>query len=192
MRGGIPGSVGAGAGGGVNSNASPLSGQVCFGALASSTEATANRQYLIPMVPTSDFSIDAVCWNRGEATSGGVYIGIYDRASNLITDCAEDTDTTIGVHAVSTTEVDLVAGETYFLTLNASANIASRMGNSSSIYDAATYALFWRFAPLPRNDSSNIAYAFSDIVTYGALASSITIGDFLTENNPPLFGVRAS
>ena len=85
----------------------------------------ADRDYLQPFVLMGDATVDEIGWVRAAGTAGNVYVGIYDASGNLLTDCAVDADTTVGLHAVSTTAVALTEGTLYYLAVNQSAAVVN-------------------------------------------------------------------
>jgi hypothetical protein len=89
------------------------------------TDYAINQDHLLPFIPRADVTIDAVWWHRLSATVANVYVGIYDATGNLLTDCAVDADTTVGLHSVATTAVTLDAGQIYYLALNQSAAVVA-------------------------------------------------------------------
>jgi len=91
---------------------------------------TANRDFIIPFQPRSIITVGEIGYKRVATTAGDVYVGIYDFAGNLLTDCAVDANTTAGLHAVSTTPVLLDAGEWYWMAVNASSAVV----NGDTIY----------------------------------------------------------
>lgn len=127
------------------------------------TGAAADRDYLLPFTPRADVTVDEVGWVRANTTAGNVYVGIYDSSGNLLTDCAVDSDTTAGLHAVSTTNVALSRGETYYLALNQSAAVANVDVTSTS---DAEYTVQQMMGFL------NVGFATDQ--TYGANAAEMT------------------
>lgn len=94
---------------------------------------SANEDYFVPLQVRAEVTIDEVFWIRHAATAGNVYVGICDASGNVLTDCAVDSDTTIGLHAVSTTPVTLSPSTQYFLMFNSSVlNIAKTDGGASA------------------------------------------------------------
>ena len=96
------------------------------------TQSHANYDMLCSFVPPSDVTIDSVDWFRSNTTTGNAYLGIYNAAGTLLTDCAVDSDATVGFHQVSTTNTDLAGGELYYWCLNTSATIAGVDSMSAS------------------------------------------------------------
>lgn len=92
-----------------------------------STASSSDRDYFFPITPTADCTLAAVAWRRDNGTFGTAYVGLYSSAGELLTDCAADSGTEPGWHAVPTTPVPLVAGEYYYLCINLSADIAGVM-----------------------------------------------------------------
>jgi hypothetical protein len=93
---------------------------------------SSGRDYLLPFMPRADVTVDEIGWVRATTGGANVYVGIYDTGGNLLTDCAVDSDTTQGLHAVSTTAVDLVAGTLYYLAVNQSATVVNSVAMSTS------------------------------------------------------------
>lgn len=91
------------------------------------TASVANTDFIVPWAPRKTVTIDKVAWYRDNVTAGNVYVGIYDSAGTLLTDCAVDANTTAGWHAVNTTNVTLIAGRVYYLCWNASADVAGTL-----------------------------------------------------------------
>ena len=89
------------------------------------TAITANYDYITPFQPRSLITVGEIGYKRVATTAGDVYVGIYDFAGNLLTDCAVDANTTAGLHAVSTTPVLLDAGEWYWMAVNASSAVVN-------------------------------------------------------------------
>ena len=100
---------------------------------------TANRDYITPLHPRSIITVGEIAYKRVATTAGDVYVGIYDFAGNLLTDCAVDANTTAGLHAVSTTPVLLDAGEWYWMAVNASSGVV----NGDTIYANDVESIDW-------------------------------------------------
>lgn len=86
---------------------------------------TADRDYLVPFSPRESCTVDKVAWNRRNTTAANVYVGLYSAAGTLLTNCAVDTDTTVGWHLVDTTNVAIVRRELYWLVYNESASVGA-------------------------------------------------------------------
>ena len=86
---------------------------------------SANRDYLFPFIPRVDVTVDEIGWVRANGSAADVYVGIYDLTGDLLTDCAVDSATGTGLHAVSTTPVSLTGGETYLMGVNQSAAVVN-------------------------------------------------------------------
>lgn len=80
----------------------------------------ANRDYILPFTPRADVTIDAVGWVRRSTAAANIYVGIYDATGSLLTDCAVDSETSTGLHEVSTTAVTLSGSTPYYALLNQS------------------------------------------------------------------------
>jgi len=105
---------------------SPYQPGVFYPAIQLNTFTTAmpvNRDYITPFQPRSIITVGEIGYKRVNYTAGNIYVGIYDFAGNLLTDCAVDATTTAGLHAVSTTPVPLDAGEWYWIAINASSGV---------------------------------------------------------------------
>jgi len=98
---------------------------------------TADRDYITPFQPRSIITVGEIGYKRVNYTSGNIYVGIYDFAGNLLTDCAVDANITGGFHAVSTTPVLLDAGEWYWIAVNASSAVVN--GDSVTSGDPELY-----------------------------------------------------
>jgi len=92
-----------------------------------------NRDYLTAFVARADVTINRVFWVRGVVTAANVFVGIYSGTGTLLTDCALDSGTVVGLHQVTTTNVTLVAGQLYYFALNQSALVSV----SSNVTDAS-------------------------------------------------------
>lgn len=115
-----------------------------------------DTDYLLPWSPRKTVTIDKLAWYRDIGTAANVYVGLYDSGGALLTDCAVDTATGTGWHAVDTTNVTLIAGRVYYLCWNASADVAG------------TWALANQTSP------GNMSRVYADMVTdYGY---NLTIG----------------
>ena len=107
---------------------SPYQPGVFYPAIQLNTFTTAmpvNRDYITPFQPRSIITVGEIGYKRVNYTSGNIYVGIYDFAGNLLTDCAVDANITGGFHAVSTTPVLLDAGEWYWIAVNASSAVVN-------------------------------------------------------------------
>jgi|21_taG_2_1085346.scaffolds.fasta_scaffold44132_2 hypothetical protein len=94
---------------------------------------SAGKDYFIPLQVRAEVTIDEVFWLRHATTAGNVYVGICDASGNVLTDCAVDSDTTIGLHAVSTTPVTLSPSTQYYLMFNSSVlNIGKADGGANA------------------------------------------------------------
>ena len=94
-----------------------------------------NRDYLIAFTARSNVTINRVWWVRANTTAANVFVGIYSATGTLLTDCAVDANTVAGVHEVTTTNVNLVAGQLYYVALNQSVLVA--VSNPVAIGDVA-------------------------------------------------------
>jgi hypothetical protein len=83
----------------------------------------ANTDYLLPFVPRSDVTIDALWWYRYDATASNIYMGLIDSSGNRLDDCSVDSDTTVGLHEISSTDFDLTAGSWYGIIINGSSSV---------------------------------------------------------------------
>jgi hypothetical protein len=83
----------------------------------------ANRKILLPFVPRADVTVDKLWWYRVLASAGNVYMGLVDQSGNRLDDCAVDSDTTVGLHEIDTTNFDLTAGTWYGIIINQSADV---------------------------------------------------------------------
>lgn len=107
------------------------------------TSFTAGTDWLAPFSVRQAVTIDGVFWHRQDPTAANVYVGIYDDALNLLTDCAVDADMTApAFHVVSTTPITLIPGKVYYFAINQSVIVASRqstvVGFEETFYDFAT------------------------------------------------------
>lgn len=95
-----------------------------------------NTDVIVPFIPRAAINLDKVVWYRDNATAANVYVGLYDAAGVLLTDCAVDTDTGTGWHLVGTTNVVLRVNQIYYLAWNGSADVAAthRVGAGSQRY----------------------------------------------------------
>lgn len=189
-----------GAGGGFD----PFQSNKPFWAFApNNLAATSNRNnydILLPFTPVADVTIDQVCWYRVDATAANVYVGIYDNDGNLLTDCAVDADTTVGVHEVSTTSVALTGGTTYYLAINHSATCAC--GDSAGTYtDIENSPIFRGFLEGNQPDTKwyasgtfpangfRMAIGFEKARTAAALPSTQTTSGWAAQGRIYLMGV---
>lgn len=138
---------------------------------------------LIPFTVRADVTIDAVWWHRNNTTAANVYVGIYDAAGNLLTDCAVDANTTAGVHSVATTPVTLTAGNVYYLALNESAQVvtcqdANVAGPSHPLWMALALPVYdWRMP----SSLGNPTGSFRKSRTAAALPSTQTMTGWTTD-----------
>lgn len=107
------------------------------------TSLSANRDNMWPFQPRSDVTVKELAWHRLNATAANVYVGIYDNSGNLLTDCAVDSDTTAGMHMVTTTNTELTKGAQYWFCLNQSAQVA--VSAQAYVDDVGVRPDFWRF-----------------------------------------------
>jgi len=87
------------------------------------TQSQVDQDILLPFVPRYDVTIDKLWYYRNASTAGNVYMGAYDNSGNLLSDCAVDSDTTIGLHEIDSTNFDLTAGNLYYWMFNQSAAV---------------------------------------------------------------------
>ena len=100
----------------------------------------ANDICVVPFIPFNDVTVSEVGYWREGTTAADVYVGIYDASGTLLTDCAVDTDTTQGLHAVSTTNVDLTGGNKYYIAINQSAQVLQgTTPGSANVPDSEEY-----------------------------------------------------
>lgn len=143
----------------------------------------ANEDILVPFIPPADVSIDSVDWIRNSTSAANVYVGIYDAAGTLLTDCAVDSVTTAGLHQVDTTNADLTGGNLYYWCLNQSSSVA--VIDNYSAGDIEVEAAIHRFSrgeqvnlamlsSLP-SEARSLAYFVSKARTNAALLSSLTL-----------------
>ena len=129
------GIFGGGSSGSSGSSGSPYQPGVFYPAIMLNLLTTImyqNRDYITPFQPRSSITVGEIAYKRATASTANVYVGIYDFAGNLLTDCAADAEPTVGLHAVSTTPVLLDAGEWYWIAINA----ASSLVHGDNIYSA--------------------------------------------------------
>lgn len=86
----------------------------------SGTPLTANQDHIVPFAPRRSVTIDALSIPRKGTDAGTIYLGVYNFAGTLLTDCAGQTDNTEGVKTVSTTPVTLTANQLYYFACNPS------------------------------------------------------------------------
>ncbi len=144
---------------------------------------TANRDYLWPFSPQRDVTVGEVAYRRVATTAGNVYVGIYDEDGNLLTDCTVDSDTTAGIHAVSTTPVLLNGGGFYWMAANASAAVIN--GDTVLSADDEPWPFFWNwgfFLDAGMDGSSYQNRALYKTRSNAALSDPLTISGF-TQNN---------
>lgn len=91
----------------------------------------ADTDYLLPFVPRADVTIDKLWWYRFDATAANIYMGMIDSSGNRLDDCAVDSDTTAGLHEISSTNFDLTAGNWYGIIINASAGVIGGEGSAA-------------------------------------------------------------
>lgn len=97
-----------------------------------SSAASVNRDWCQSFIARSDVTVDKLWWMRPTATAANVFLGLYDSAGNLLSDCAVDASTATGVHEVETTNFDLTQGELYHWMINTSAAVVSSYATSNS------------------------------------------------------------
>jgi len=94
-------------------------------AIVETTAGATGRDYLMPFFVRKSVAISQVGWFRKVVTAANVYVGIYNSAGTLLTDCAVDADTSANVwHVVPTSAVNLTAGSIYYALLNQSVDVA--------------------------------------------------------------------
>jgi hypothetical protein len=147
-----------------------------------------NTDVIVPFVPRATFTLDKVAWSRDQATAANVYVGLYNAAGTLLTDCAVDTDTTTGWHLVDTTNVVLRVNQLYYLAWNGSADVASTHRVAST--PEATIYFLDRYGTQTNLGLSNPGAA-QKARTNAALLSTLTLSGWanMTTNAAILMGV---
>ena len=158
------------------------------------TASTPNKDVIFSFSPRQTLTVDAVAWQRDTTTAANVYVGIYAADGTLLTDCAVDSDTTAGTHAVGTTPITLVKDALYYFCWNASADCGTlrgfASGDSSGSFDhIAQYGLDGSLAS-DINILGTLAYSKSR--TNAALLSSLTMSGFSSEIVQPAMGFRVA
>ena len=160
------------------------------------TASAADNDHIVPWLPRATMTLDKVAWYRDIATAANVYVGLYDSAGTLLTDCAVDIDTTTGWHLVDTTNVTLVAGSFYWLAWNASADVAGTQAFISNTSYAAidpTYDVLAELAGLAVGigtaDATISGVAQKKSRINAALLSSLTMSGWALDAAPPALGV---
>ena len=112
--------------------------------VGNATASTPAEDWLAPFTPHTTVSIDGVAWLRDITTAANVYVGIYNAAGSLLTDCAVDADTVVGTKVIATTPVTLTKGQKYYFAWNASADCASHRTNADA---SATFSTDYGIEP---------------------------------------------
>lgn len=82
---------------------------------------TAGRDYLVPFRPRANVEVSDIMWLRRSADVATVYLAIYNESGTRVSDAVSDTDTTIGMHEVSITNITLTADTLYYIAINTTA-----------------------------------------------------------------------
>jgi hypothetical protein len=163
--------------------------------LTATLNAPLNYDSLLPFVPRADVTVDTVNWIRASASAANVYVGIYNAAGTLLSDCAVDTDTTTGLHEVSTTAVNLVAGQLYYWCLNESVAVAACDVTAGSDPEYTPHYMSFLGAPFDFSILSSMPSSTRDVLgvvrksrTADALLSSLTMSGFEATDDIPAAG----
>lgn len=160
---------------------------------ASGAGSVANRDHLIPFVPRRLMTLDKVAWYRDNTNAASVYVGLYNSAGTLLTDCAVDTDTTVGWHLVDTTNVTLMAGEFYWLCWNASADVAAVQATDATAVPALDAIREYGLAVgIGTADANPNGIGQGKNRTAAALLSTLTMSGFALSSGVPMMGVVAA
>lgn len=148
---------------------------------------TADRDYLSPLWVRKPVTISHVAFGRVGTTAGNVYVGIYNSAGTLLTDCAVDADTSVGLHTVSTTAVTLLPTQQYWFCANASAAVVhgDLVGNAdvqASLSLQETGFAIGMGASGYYTSSTSIKYGLYKARTNAALLSSLTMTGWTDDN----------
>lgn len=149
----------------------------------------ANHDHLTPFIPRTDVTIDGVVWRRSLTGAANVYVGLFDSAGQLLTDCAVDANTTAGLRAVGTTPIALVAGNLYYIGINQSDAILSTHRLSSvQVAQTAWLARYGILAGLGATSAGSVSKAR----TNAAFPSTIDLTGYsnLTNDAALVAGVR--
>ncbi|HAH10225.1 MAG TPA: hypothetical protein DCL48_09000 [Alphaproteobacteria bacterium] len=139
-----------------------------------SIASTINRDYLLTFAPRKSVTVDKVAWHRDQATAANIYVGIYSSAGVLLTNCAVDTDTTVGWHAVDTTNITLLPTQVYFFAINVSADVLTIANTTPG--NSADYGGLVQLG-VAMSASTGVSGAFK-ARTNAALLSSLTMSGF--------------
>ena len=160
-----------------------------------------NTDYIFPWAPRKLLTVDKVAWYRDAGTAANVYVGLYNSAGTLLTDCAVDSDTTTGWHAVDTTNVTLSAGQVYYLAANVSGDVMgtwsltnqTSAGNMSSVY-ADQVTDYGHNLTIGSAPGTATLPTYSKARTNAALLSSLTMSGWSdsTSGIAPVMGVVAA
>ena len=139
-----------------------------------------NQDRIFPFIPRKNATLDRVCWYRDNTTAGNAYVGVYSSAGVLLTNCAVDADTTVGWHAVDTTNVALSASSTYYICINVSVDIAGTMVVNRNIpaSDGAIESVYLQDAGMAADLGAAASFIALKARTNAALLSTLTMSGF--------------
>jgi hypothetical protein len=139
-----------------------------------------NQDYITPFSVRKAATVDKVAWYRDNTTAGNAYVGIYNSAGTLLTDCAVDANTTVGWHLVETTNIALLAGRIYYCAANVSVDIAGTFGTTGNTSELALMDVGLNVAI--GGSGGNMSNAYTKARTNAALLSSLTLTGWASAN----------
>ena len=144
------------------------------------TASVVNEDRIFPFIPRRNATLDKVCWYRDNTSAGNAYVGVYSSAGILLTDCAVDADTTVGWHAVDTTNLALVSTQAYYLCINVSVDIAGTMTVNQNLpaTAGAIDLAYLQDAGIATDLGATTQYIVSKARTNAALLSTLTLSGF--------------
>lgn len=150
-----------------------------------------NEDRIFPFVPRKNATLDKVCWYRDNTTAGNAYVGVYSSAGVLLTNCAVDANTTVGWHAVDTTNVALSASAAYYICINVSVDIAGTMNVTRNVPagDGAIEWVYLQGAGIATDLGAATQFIASKARTNAALLSSLTMSGFTGVTTMACMGV---
>jgi hypothetical protein len=170
------------------------------GGQVSTAASTVDTDHVFAFIPRRTATLDRVCWNRDNGTAGNAYVGVYSSAGVLLTNCAVDSDTTTGWHAVDTTNVLLLNTSYYYICINVSVDIAGTMltnggwpmdaPNASAGKTAGAIHPDYILWSGLNTDLGAAEYIATKARANAALLSSLTLSGFSAGSSMPAMGLQ--
>lgn len=159
----------------------------------SGAQNVADRDYIVALTPRADVTVSKLWFCRVVTTAGNTYLGLYNYAGALLTDCAVHSGTTAGFQQISTTAVALTGGQQYWFVINSSAAVVQGDSVTQSDTEVVPYRAQLGYAFDLGVTNPNIG----QIAAYkaranAALLSSLTMSGFTADSFVPLAGIVPS